>query len=720
MSKVKTPTVIQMEAVECGAAALTIVMGYYGKFIPLEEARVACGVSRNGSKASHMLQAARQYDFEAAGFKKKISDLVELKPPFIVFWKMNHFIVVEGFTKQYVWINDPALGRKKLPKKEFSAGFTGIALVCRPSEAFKKQGKPKSVFKVLRSRLLKVHHPLAYLFLLGVVMIIPSLLVPIYAKVFVDQYLISGMNEWVPGLLWCMALTMAVMFLCQMLKSMYLVKLKSKLTVIYSSSFMLKILSLPILFFMQRSHADLVQRVGFNKNVAQVLSYTLIASMIDFIIVIAYGYLMFLYNVTMAASVVLIALLGALINLWIAAQKKSQSQVSAMCQSKFYSKCVSGVQAIDTLKSCSRESDYFSEWGGTQANALNASQTIARYFYSLNILPSMLSALGSAVILGLGAIQVIHGAMSVGVLVAFQAMMGGFLHPINHILSSIGSVQQMMGAVARLDDVMLHAKEDKEDGVGSNIKATTTETTRQRSINRVDRLVATDLVFGYDPLTSPCLNQFSLELSVGKMVALVGPSGCGKSTVAKLLMGVFTPRSGVITINGHPLADISRASLCFHVAMVDQTIHLFTGTFRENITLWNQAVDSRDYCRAAKDACVDDVIMASSNGYETPLAHQGSELSGGQQQRIEIARALCVNPDILIMDEATSSLDPVTEKQVYQNIRRRGCGMLVVAHRLSSIRDADQIIVLDQGKIVQVGRHEALIKQSGMYQSLMV
>ncbi|MEM7594636.1 MAG: NHLP family bacteriocin export ABC transporter peptidase/permease/ATPase subunit [Cyanobacteria bacterium P01_A01_bin.83] len=720
-NRVKTPTILQMEAVECGAAALAIILGYFGRIVPLPELRQECGVSRDGSKASNVLKAARRYGLEAKGFKRQLEKLQELDPPYIIFWQFNHFLVVEGLGKEKVYLNDPASGPRTVSWSEFDEGFTGVVLVMNPGSEFVEGGNKQNIVLALRSRLQTVTAALVYCITAGFFLTLAKLLIPVFSQIFVDEILIQARWDWLRPLLLTMAITAVFQGTLTLLQLRYLRRLKIKLAVGMSGSFLWHILRLPIGFYAQRFAGEISERTRLNDEVAEVMSGQLATTVIDTSMIIFFAVVMFQYDAVLAVMVVSFAAINILALRWIYRQRVDSNQRLIQEYGKAAGTSIAGLQYIETLKASGVESDFFSKWAGYYTKAINSQQELGVTNQVLSILPVTLTSLSSALLLVVGGWRVIEGHLSIGMLVAFQAIVKSFQEPVNNLVNFAGTMQELEGNIIRLDDVLDNPTDDMltnkskihlsgEENNGHTVPA---EYARLKGYVELE-----NLTFGYSRLDPPLIDNFSLSVKPGQRVALVGGSGSGKSTVAKLVAGLYKPWSGEIRFDDRPRAKIPYQILTSSIAMVEQEIFLFTGTVRDNLTLWDATIADRSLRRACSDAAIEDVIDSFPRAYNSELQEGGGNLSGGQRQRLEIARALVNNPSILIMDEATSALDAETEKVIDTNLRKRGCTCLVVAHRLSTIRDCDEIIVLDKGKVVQRGTHDDLWQQEGFYARL--
>lgn len=723
--RVKTPTVLQMEAVECGAAALSIVLGYYGKIVPLAELRQSCGVSRDGVTAANVLKAARNYGMVAKGFKKHLDSLPQLQPPFIVFWHFNHFLVVEGFGKNRVYLNDPATGPRTVSYPEFDQGYTGVALVIEPGSEFQPGGEKPSIIRALASRLRNSVGALLYCTLIGFLLVIPNLVLPAFSQIFIDQVLMSGRFNWLPYLLLGMLLIVALQGLLTLLQLRYLRRLRLKLAVTLSSQFVWHVLRLPADFYAQRFSGEISNRIGLNNDVAGVLSGRLTITLISAAMVVFYAIAMLQYDLVLTLIVIFFAAVNVLTLQWVSRRRVDANLRLAQEYGKAAGVAIAGLQSIETLKASGLESDFFARWAGYYTKAINAQQDLGLVNRVLGVLPALLSSLTAISLLVIGGLRVLHGELTIGMLVAFQLLMQSFQQPVNRLVQFGSLLQTLEGNLQRLDDVLVNpvdaqlqteaGKEDKSRKETGDDLVPVLSFPSPRLEGYIDLKQVT---FGYSPLEAPLIEDFNLSVKPGQRVALVGGSGSGKSTLAKLVAGLYQPWSGEICFDGIPRGQVPRSILTHSITVVEQDILLFAGTVRENLTLWDMTVSDHALQNACRDAAIEDVILSIPGGYDAQLLEGATNLSGGQRQRLEIARALVNSPSILIMDEATSALDTETEKIIDQKIRQRGCTCLIVAHRLSTIRDCDEIIVLERGRVVQRGTHDELWQQSGHYAQL--
>ena len=724
--RVRTPTLLQMEAVECGAAALGIILGYHGRNCSLEQLRLDCGVSRDGTKASNILKAARRYGLKCKGLRKEPDALPRLPLPMIVFWNFNHFLVVEGFGRGKVFLNDPDTGPRTVAEAEFDESFTGVVLVFVPGPDFEKGGKKPSLAGGLGQRLAGSRQAVAFAVLTGLLLVVPGLLVPGFLQVFVDDVLVDGMSGWITPLLVAMAATAMLAAALTWLQQHYLLRLRVKLTAAGASRFLLHVLRLPMTFFSQRYAGEVGHRVRLNERVAALLSEELAGLLLNVMVVSFFALVMLHYD----AVLTLVGLTAAATNVAVLrylSRKRSDSNLRLTQEhGKMMAAGTNGLRSIESLKAGGTESDFFARWAGYHAKTTNAYQQLALYGTVLGVVPGMLTALSGAAILTVGGLRVMDGHLTLGMLVAFQALMTSFVTPFNMLVLQGASFQDVRAGMSRLDDVLRHPldrqviRERSGHPVEAQRQGKSGAWVREEMPLRLPgHLEVRGLTFGYSRLDPPLIEGFDLTVKPGRRLALVGGSGSGKSTVARLVLGLLEPWEGEIRIGGEPRQEIPRRVITNTLAAVDQDIFLFAGTVRENLTLWDSTVPEQAVRRAAEDAAVHEVIAARRGGYDSRVEEEGRNFSGGQAQRLEIARALVGDPAILVLDEATSALDADTEKTIDENLRRRGCTCLIVAHRLSTIRDCDEIIVLDAGKIVQRGTHDELKGDSdGLYAQL--
>ena len=705
---VKTPTIYQMEATECGAASLAMIFAYYGKHMPLEQMRVETAVSRDGCNAKNILRAARKFGFEAKGYRRSLEALLEMEGPCIIHWNFNHFVVWEGFDGKYAYINDPAMGRRKLTKEDIDDCFTGVVLTFKKTEAFQKSKKENTLMSFIRQRLKGQKSSILALIAIGLCLVFPGLVLPVFSQFFVDDILLGGNEDWVTALLIVMGCTIIFKQLLTYYRGMLLEKLQNKMALVSAHEFLSHMFRLPMHFFDQRLSGDLAQRVENNNNVSVFLAGQLAETVLNIFVAVFYLILLLLYSPLLT----LIGIVSISLNVFV--MKYSSGSISTLAmkyqqdQGKLIGAVFSGLNITGTLKASGAENEYVSRIQGNYAKSILMEQKLGKTQQILNAIPEAIDEVTSVLVLLFGGVLVIQGSLTSGMLVAYTSLLDSFTEPVNKLVGFVQQIQTIKADMSRVEDIMKY----EEDGKFKETK----KVPMTAKLN--GDVVLDNISFGYSILEKPLVEDFNFDLPSGRSIAFVGASGCGKSTVSKIVSGLYLPWGGEVRMDGVPMAQIPKEILASSVSTVSQEITLFSGTIRDNLTMWNSKVMDIDLINAAKDACIHDVITSKPGAYEYRLTEGGSNLSGGQRQRLEIARALVTNPSILIMDEATSALDPVVEKEIMDNIKRRGCTCIIVAHRLSAIRDCDEIIVMSKGKIVQRGTHEELAAVEGHYQRL--
>jgi NHLM bacteriocin system ABC transporter peptidase/ATP-binding protein len=711
-ARVTTPTLLQMEAVECGAAALGIIMRYYDLWRPLEQLRMECGVTRDGSKASNLLKAARRFGMEASGIRCEVNALLKTEPPVILYWNFNHFLVYEGVSQGKVHLNDPATGPRRISIEELEASFTGVVLKINPGRAFAPGGEKPSLIAALRRRISGFQVGLSFALLTGLLLIVPNIVNPAFTRVFIDEYLIGDKTAILRPLLSCMAVSIVFMILLLWLQRHFLLRLETKLALTTSAKFFTHVVKLPMEFYSQRYAGEIGSRVLINDKVAKVLSDKLVTTALDLTALLFFAIVMIQYDFWLTLICVTFAFLNLIA---IKSVQRPRTDASFRLQQergKMTGTSMNGVQIIETLKATGGEDEFFGRWSGYQAKTIRAEQDMDLYGQTLSAVPPLTKGLISATILGFGGWRVMDGHLTVGLLVAFQSLMDGFTKPITSFVTFGNALQETGSDLNRLDDVLRYETDPiyaRDRTVSAQFNAT---------IKLTGLLEVRNLTFGFNPLGAPLIENLSFTVRPGQRVALVGGSGSGKSTVSKLVAGLFKPWSGEILFDGVPRTQIPRRLLHNSIGMVDQEIFMFEGTIRDNLTMWNPTVPDSHVTVACKDAAIAEDVASRQGGLSSTVAEGGANFSGGQRQRLEIARALVNSPSFLILDEATSALDPTTEEIIDRNLRRRGCSCLIVAHRLSTIRDCDDIIVLQFGKVVERGTHESMKNAGGPYSKL--
>ena len=703
----KVPQVMQMEVVECGAASLTMILAHYGKWLPLEEVRAACGVSRDGSSAKMILQAARNYGLDAKGFRMS-PEALEGKQPAIIHWNFEHFVVFRGFDRKgRACINDPGIGPVKWPMEEFRKHYTGVCLTFEPTEKFEKGGQQTSILSYMKKNLNGVSEAFWLTFSFALMGAFVALLSPLFTRIFLDEIL-SGKNaDWVKWFFIGMGALAVFQFFVVLLQSRYTKRVAGALALKSNKDYLRHLLRLPMSYFAMRHVGDLQQRMHLNQEITNSLIEVLAPQVINIGLLVLYLFLMFSYSfwltiIGFVAAGVNLAIVHYFANLRI-------NLIRSMEQSEgqYFSATISCIDNMETIKAAGAETGFFKYWSGLWAHKFNVNANADKQQAQMALLPVMANALCSVAVLVLGAYLILQGDLTVGMLMAFQGFMGSFLAPVNELVNGSQKIVEMRSQMERVEDVMKYP-EDHRDSEKEILQGKLGGLLEMKHVT-----------FGYSPIQPPLIEDFNLRVEPGHSVALVGPSGCGKSTLAKLISGLYKPWSGEILFDGRPIESIPNEELTNSVAVIDQNVVLFDDTIAQNIRMWDPSIEDFTLMMACNDAEIRADIVSRPEGFDTKIVKGGQNFSGGQRQRFEIATALAREPIVLIMDEATSALDPKTEDEVMKRIRRMGPTQVIVAHRLSTIRDCDEIIVMDQGKILQRGRHEELNAQEGFYQKLM-
>ena len=706
---VKVPVVMQLEVLECGAASLTMIMHYYQKWIPLEQARVDCDVSRDGSNIKNIVQAARSYGMKAEGWKVEPEDLLKEGPfPCIIHWGFNHFVVLCGFKGKNAVLNDPARGRVTVSWEEFDREYTGICATIEPDEGFEPSGKPKSPFTYARERLKGTGSAVAFVVLTTTISSLIGIISPLFSRIFLDRLLTGRNPDWLIPFIAAMSVFAFVNIIVMWIATIYSLRIQGKLAAIGSASYLWKVLRLPMQFFDQRLPADISDRQTTNASIAGTLVNTFAPLALNALMMIFYLIVMLSYSPLMTAVGIGAIAINMGVSVLISEKRVNISRVQMRDSAKLSSTTASGIQMIETIKASGAENGYFGRWAGFQASVNKQEVRYTRLNMFLGTIPTAISQLANIAVLCIGVLYVLQGHFTIGMVMAFQGFLSSFMSPASSLISAGQSIQEMTTQMERIEDVMgypsdpiFEVKEKKEE---------------YRKLT--GEIELKNITFGYSKLGNPLIKDFNMTVHPGQKIAFVGRSGCGKSTLAKLLSGLYEPWSGKILFDGLPISEIDRNVFTGSVAVINQDITLFSDTIAANIKMWDDSIEDFEMILAARDAGIHDDIVQRDNGYRHKMLEGGRDFSGGQRQRIEIAHGLTQDPTICILDEATSALDAKTEYEVVKSISDRGITCIIIAHRLSTIRDCDEIIVLDRGSVVERGTHEELYALGGAYTRL--
>ena len=705
----RVPVVMQMEALECGAACLAMVLAYYGKWVPLEQVRLDCGVSRDGSNARNMLRAARSYGLAAKGYKFEPEDLKKSgKFPCIIHWNFNHFVVLNGFRGNKAVLNDPARGTYAVSMKDFDDAFTGICLFFEPGEDFKPEGKPRSMISYAKERLSGAGAAVAFAALTAVISALLGIITPAFSRVFLDRLLTGENPDWLMPFTLALAGISVIQLVAAWMQAVYSLRINGKLAVVGNTTFLWKVLRMPMEFFSQRMAGDIQGRQSANAEIAGHLVNTFAPLALDAVMMVFYLAVMLRYSVLLTMIGLVSVFANLLLSGVISQKRVNITRVQMRDAGKLAGMTVAGIEMIETIKASGAENGFFEKWAGYQAS-VNASQVkFQRTNQLLGLLPALVSSLCGTAVLMTGVYLTMDGSFTVGMILAFQGFLSSFVSPAMTLISAGQTLQEMRTDMERIEDVMKYPTDPALEAADDSAE-----------YSKLSGAVELrHVTFGYSRLAEPLISDFSMTLKPGSRVAFVGPSGCGKSTISKLISGLYKPWSGEILFDGRPISQIDRSVFTGSLAVVDQDIILFEDTIANNIKMWDNSIEDFEMIMAARDAQLHEDIMQRDGGYQYKLTEGGKDLSGGQRQRLEIARVLTQDPTIIILDEATSALDAKTEYDVVKSIKDRGITCIVVAHRLSTIRDCDEIIVMEQGRVVERGTHEELMRRGGTYTQL--
>lgn len=708
----KVPVILQLEALECGAASLAMVMAYYQKWIPLEQVRVDCGVSRDGSNAKNLLLAARNYGMNAKGYRFEPEILKEKGTfPCIIHWNFNHFVVLDGFRNKKAVLNDPARGVVEISMEEFDRGFTGVCIMLEPSENFVPDGKKKSMWQFVGKRLKGTRSAMLFTGFISLLTTCIGVMLPMFSRIFVDQLLPGWNPKWIRPFFIFLVVFAILQILLAGMEAIYALRFQGKLAIKANAQYMWHVLRMPVEFFSQRMAGDIAARKATNAAIAATLVQTLAPTVLQLIMMVLCLVVILRYSIWLTMIGIAGMTINLLVNQYIATKRIHISKVQMRDEAKLVSATVSGIEMIETIKASGAENGFFEKWSGYQASANSQNVKGMKLGITYGVIPQIVSNVVNMGIMAAGFCMILQGEFSVGMLLAFQTMLAAFMSPVTKLADAGTKIREMRTDMERMEDVMEYP-----------VDVEYPETTKKDiSYDKLSgKLELRHVTFGYSRMAPPLIEDFSMTVEVGQKVAFVGASGCGKSTLAKLISGLYKPWSGEILFDGKPISEIDRNIFTGSLAVVDQDITLFEDTIANNIKMWDQSIEDYEMILAARDASLHEKILQRDGGYEYQILEGGKDFSGGERQRMEIARVLAQDPTIIVMDEATSALDAKTEYDVVKAIKDRGITCIVIAHRLSTIRDCDEIFVMERGKIVERGSHDQLMQLHGAYEALIM
>lgn len=696
-----------MEATECGAASLAMVLAHYGRIVPLDQMRQVCGVSRDGATAKNIAQAARSFGLEVKAFRREPERLKTMAFPLIIHWRFYHFVVVEGYDSKGWFLNDPGGGARKVSEEEFDSSFTGVVIEAVPGESFERGGTRPSVLPRLLSAAGHVTSALVLAALIAILLIVPTMIQPQLLASFGNG--LAGMGALMAtGVVVGLLVVFALQAVLQFLQGLISIRFATKVSIRMGMTMVERLLRLPASFHAQRGAGSVAQRATIVESLSD--------SVISLVTQVGGGLLMagiaaivlFVIDPVTGAIALVVAIVMSLVMRAQMAKAKDETAKVLVASIDRGTSMIAALSQIESIKASGAEDGVISRGVATEYKVLETQQAVDERMLRVGLIPTVISGLSTIVITGAVMIQIILGRMSPGDLIAVIALVGMLIAPVTTIVMALSSTVLLRPSLDQIDDVLNADLADEwADSDASDAPGMLSGELELRDVN-----------FGYSHTTPAIIQGIEFRMRPGQRVALVGPSGCGKSTISRLVTGLYQPWSGDLLIDGRRRNQHSPIVLTDSVALVDQDVSIFAGTIRDNITLWDPSIPERDIIEAVADAQLGDDIAKRPGGLDAVLTEGGADLSGGQRQRLEIARALARKPSILVLDEATSALDPPTELKVDEAIRRRGISCLVIAHRLSTIRDSDEIIVLDHGVITERGTHDELLRLGGKYAKL--
>jgi NHLM bacteriocin system ABC transporter peptidase/ATP-binding protein len=693
----------QIETTECGAASLAMILAYHGHHAPLAELRQACGVSRSGADALAIVRAARAYGLEADGVRVEMEQLEALSLPAIIHWDFDHFLVLERLTSTHAVLVDPASGRRTVRLDEMGRHFTGIALQLAPSPGLRPRARVRPSLERYGEIFRRSLPSLGQVLLAALGLQIVGLLFPVATQILVDAIVVPRQATWLWGLAAALVAAVLTKALLLLVRSFVVQGLRSVLDFTLMSRFLGHLLHLPLGFFLQREAGDLVQRVHSNAQIQDLLSSQSISALLDGFLLLGYAALMLAFDWRLGLVIIGFGALRVLLLLFVRERNQLAMASELTASGREFGALLEALSGLETTKASAAESRMVQRWAHRMTGRVNGSLTRRRLTIHASQATVLLQGLGTALVFLVGGEAVVDQRMTLGTFAAFLALQGLFMAPLDSLLQTVGQLQFLGNHLERLDDVLTTPVEPSGSAdpgrLGGGVEL--------RNVS-----------FAFSPGAAPTIQDVSVRVRPGEKVAIVGPSGAGKSTLARLLLGMHLPSSGTVAFDGRDLRELDLPRVRDQMGVVLQDTFLFDDTIRANLSLKDEELPLERLRAAARMACIDEVIEALPESYGSRLGDNGNVLSGGQRQRLNLARALVQDPAILLLDEATSALDLDTERRVHESLARFGCTRILIAHRLATVRDADRILVLQAGRIVQEGTYDELAAREGLFRTL--
>jgi ATP-binding cassette subfamily B protein len=709
ISRHRVPVILQMNDTECGAACLSMILSFYGRSTKVSECRDLCDIGRNGVTARTIVKAAQKLGCRVKAYSLKPDNFKYLQLPAIIHWRFNHFVVIERWSKKYIDIIDPAIGKLRLTSDEFNESFTGVALEIIPSKEFKyhKTSNKLSWYKYFRKMLNipDVFNSFRQILISSSLLQIFGLALPIFTKILVDQVLPFHITNVMAILGIGLVILVLSQTIISYLRAGLLVYLQGRIESHLMVDFFKHLLSLPFRFFQRRRSGDILERLGSNNVIREVLTNQTISSILDGSFVIVYLVILLILSPLFGSTVLIIGLFQVAVLVTSKRRIHFLSQRVLSAQAKSQSHLIDALKAIATLKASGSEEQSLQHWSNLFYKKLNISLRQKHFLAVIETIMNTLRTFSPLFLLWIGALLVLKGTISLGTMLALNALATSFLTPLASLVSN-GQRFQLVGAhIERIDDV-LAAKPEQQPNITLKIQEPS------------GHIVVKNLSFRYDKDSPLALDNISLNIAPSQRIILLGQTGAGKSTLMMLLLGLYNPTNGEILYDGIPLRQLKHRSLRKYFGVVMQNSTLLNTSIRQNIAFNNHSITLKQMKKLAKIACVHDEIMKMPMKYETIVGEGGGSLSGGQCQRLSIVRALACNPAVLFLDEATSDLDECTASKVDQNLRNLSCSQIVVSHRPSIIQNADLILFLDEGAVIEQWTHKEFLEKHKEHNSL--